>query len=147
MPHTRSTLRTLITKASDARRIAEQNMQGIAMIRDRQKRGSTAYDVAQQCYNVAKATFDQQDTLLKQLQEERREVGGYDRKKPAGKGPSKNALAVARQYKTLMDQGTTRDKVIEQIATAKHISLQAAEREFTEYLGLLEGGDDGAKGS
>jgi len=134
--HTRSTIRTLITKAAEGMRIAKQNMDAIEMIRNSQKKGTLPWQVADQCLHVAKTTFEQQKAVFDKLSNERQEVGTYTRKKKARNGPSKKALGIAQEYRRLLDKNP-RQRVIQYISNGRKITLQEAERHLDEYLDLL----------
>lgn len=77
----RSEIRTLKTKAKEGARIAKQNLDSIAMIRDKLNRQSEGYKVANECYKVVCTTLEQQQAVIKKLTEQQKTVGSYKSKK------------------------------------------------------------------
>lgn len=76
----RSELRTLLTKAKEGLRIAKQNLDSVALIRDNKPRQSPEYRTANECYVAVKATFDQQEAQVNNLKERQKVVGNYGKK-------------------------------------------------------------------
>ena len=76
----RSELRTLKTRAQEGVRIAKQNLDSIAMIRDRLDRKTEGYRIANDCYKAVEATFQQQEAVVGKLAEQQRIAGTYKSK-------------------------------------------------------------------
>lgn len=90
----RSELRTLLTKAHEGLRVAKEILGGIEVILNHQERGSLQYNVALFCHNAARKVRDQQQASLDRLNQHRKLVGSYTKKKKttqvlkeAGTGP------------------------------------------------------------
>lgn len=81
---TRSELRTLKTRAQEGLRVAQQNLTSVGIIRDGLDRKSGEYRIAAKCYDAVKATFDQQDAIVKELEARQKVVGNYGKKNKGG---------------------------------------------------------------
>lgn len=76
----RSELRTLLTKAKEGLRIAKQNLDNIAAIRDGLDRKSEEYKVASKCYQVVYTTWEQQDSAVKNFKQKQAALGSRKKK-------------------------------------------------------------------
>lgn len=84
----RSELRTLKTRAQEGVRIAKQNLDSIAMIRDRLDRGTEGYKIASECYKAVYTTWEQQEAVVKKLADQQKVVGTYKSKKKSAQPPA-----------------------------------------------------------
>lgn len=145
MPHSRSTIRTLVTKASEAMRVAKQIMDNLEMIRNGERAGSEGRRVAEKCFQSGRTIYLQQKAVFDNLTSERKEVGNYKGGKKK-KGPSKKILGVAQAYRDLLDTPNTKEGVIKIIADGEKISLQAAARKLDFHLNLLQASKEPTEG-
>ncbi len=90
----RSELRTLKTKAQEGLRIAEQNLNSIAMIRDALKRASKEYLIASKCYQAVYATWEQQLAVVDKLNKQQKVVGSYKSKKKKTEGGTRRKISL-----------------------------------------------------
>lgn len=71
----------MLIKAQEGLRTSKEILEGIEVILSHQERGSLQYNVALFCYNAARKVRDRQQATIDRLNQRRKVVGSYIKKK------------------------------------------------------------------